>query len=201
MPQRKVRIIVGVTGASGSAYAVRLLQQLRMLNVETHVVLSKAARMVIPLETAHTPEAVEGMADFHYSPADIGASIASGSFPAAGMVIVPCTVRTMSEVAHGTTASLLTRAADVTLKERRRLVLVVRETPLHLGHLRTMTALTEMGAVITPPMPAMYAHPETIDDIVRQSMGRVLDLFGLESEETFRWDRRVGAGAPETPTG
>lgn len=192
MPERKTRIIVGITGASGSIYAVKLLEQLKALRVETHLVMSSAARQVIPMETGITPEIVAAMADFQYSPEDIAAAISSGSFRTAGMVIIPCSMRSMSEIASGVTSSLLTRAADVVLKEHRRLVLVVRETPLHLGHLRSMTALAEMGAIIAPPVPAMYTRPQTIDDIVLQSVGRVLDLLGIESEQTIRW-----SGLPE----
>lgn len=188
MPETKTRIIVGITGASGSIYAVKLLEQLKTMGIETHLVISNAARQVIPLETGFAPETVAAMADFQYSPDDIAAAISSGSFRTAGMVIVPCSMRSMSEIACGATSSLLTRAADVVLKEHRRLVLVVRETPLHLGHLRSMTALAEMGAIIAPPVPAMYACPKTIDDIVRQSVGRLLDLLGLESENLFRWN-------------
>ncbi len=187
MPESKTRIIVGITGASGSIYAVKLLEQLKALRVETHLVISSAARQVIPMETGITPEIVAAMADFQYSPEDIAAAISSGSFRTAGMVIIPCSMRSMSEIACGVTSSLLTRAADVALKEHRRLVLVVRETPLHLGHLRSMTALAEMGAIIAPPVPAMYTRPQTIDDIVQQSVGRVLDLLGIESEQTIRW--------------
>jgi 4-hydroxy-3-polyprenylbenzoate decarboxylase len=188
MPESKTRIIVGITGASGSIYAVKLLEQLKALRVETHLVMSSAARRVIPMETGITPETVAAMADFQYSPEDIAAAISSGSFRTAGMVIIPCSMRSMSEIACGVTSSLLTRAADVVLKEHRRLVLVVRETPLHLGHLRSMTALAEMGAIIAPPVPAMYTRPQTIDDIVLQTVGRVLDLLGIESEQTIRWN-------------
>lgn len=188
MPENKTRIIVGITGASGSVYAVELLEQLKTAQVETHLVISRAALQVIPLETGMDAAHVAALADFQYSPEDIAAAISSGSFRTAGMVIVPCSMRSMSEIACGATSSLLTRAADVTLKERRRLVLAIRESPLHLGHLRSLTALAEMGAIIAPPVPAMYACPKTVDDIVRQSVGRLLDLLGLESENLFRWN-------------
>jgi flavin prenyltransferase len=183
----KTRIIVGITGASGSIYGVRLLERLRGIGVETHLIISLAARQVIPLEIGLTPEAVESLADYSYRPEAIGAAVASGSFRTAGMVITPCSMRTMSEIASGVTSSLLSLAADVTLKERRRLVLAIRETPLHLGHLRSLTALAEMGAIIAPPVPAMYAMPKTIDDLVSQSVGRILDLLELEDQSIFRW--------------
>jgi len=187
MAETKTRIVVGITGASGSIYAVRLLEQLKAAHVETHLVISRAALQVIPMETGMEAEEVAALADFRYSPDDIAAAISSGSFRTAGMVIVPCSMRSMSEVACGAASSLLTRAADVTLKERRRLVLAIRETPLHLGHLRSMAALAEMGAIIAPPVPAMYTRPQSIEDIVRQSVGRLIDLLGLEPENLFRW--------------
>lgn len=187
MPETKTRIIVGITGASGGIYAVRLLEQLKAVGVETHLVISHAALQVIPMETGLAADEVAALADFRYSPDDIAAAISSGSFRTAGMAVVPCSMRSMSEIACGATSSLLTRAADVTLKERRRLVLAIRETPLHLGHLRSLTALSEMGAIIAPPVPAMYARPQTIDDIVNQSVGRLIDLLGLEPASLFRW--------------
>jgi len=182
-----IRIVVGITGASGSIYAVKLLEELKSAGVETHLVISRAATQVIPMETNLTASQVAELADFVYRPEDIAAAISSGSFRTAGMIVVPCSMRTMSEIASGVTSSLLSRAADVTLKERRPLVLAIRETPLHLGHLRYLTSLAEMGAVIAPPVPAMYARPATIEDIVRQSVGRLLDLLKIETNEVFRW--------------
>jgi flavin prenyltransferase len=182
-----MRIIVGVSGASGSVYGLRALQALRELGVETHLVVSRAAALTLHLETGLEVAALETEATHRHAIGDLAAPIASGSFPTAGMLVAPCSVRTMSEIATGVTTSLLTRAADVTLKERRPLVLMVRETPLHLGHLRTMTALAEMGAVIAPPLPAFYAEPRTLEDVVDQSVGRALDLFGLNWARTRRW--------------
>jgi 4-hydroxy-3-polyprenylbenzoate decarboxylase len=188
------RIIVGISGASGVIYGIRALQALRELGIETHLVASKAAEMTLGYETDTTPAELKALADYAYKPSDIGASIASGSFGNMGMLVAPCSVRSMSEIATGVTSGLIARAADVTLKERRRLVLMVRETPFHLGHLRTMTQLTEMGAVIHPPLPAFYTNPETINDIVNQSVGRALDLFGLNWEPTRRWGEDLAGG-------
>ena len=161
------------------------------LPVEAHLVMSKAAEMTIAYETDIKPAAVKALADVAYPVADIGAAISSGSFRTLGMLVAPCSVRTMSEIATGVTTTLLTRAADVVLKERRRLVLMVRETPLHTGHLRTMVQLSEIGAIITPPVPAMYARPESVDDVVRQSVGRALELFDLESPGLVRWGENL----------
>lgn len=194
------RIIVGISGASGVIYGIRALQALRELGVETHLVASKAAEMTLGYETDLTPAALKALADHAYKPSDIGASIASGSFRNMGMLVAPCSVRSMSEIATGVTSGLITRAADVTLKERRRLVLMVRETPFHLGHLRTMTALTEMGAVIHPPLPAFYTNPETIDDLVNQSVGRALDMFGLDWKPTRRWGEDLEGGKRPSAT-
>ena len=188
------RLVVGISGASGVIYAMRALEALRQLGVESHVVASKAAEMTLSYELNEKPSVLREKADYLYKQADVGASIASGSFKTRGMLIAPCSVRTMSEIATGVTSSLLTRAADVVLKERRRLVLMVRETPFHLGHLRTMTQLTEMGAVILPPLPAFYAHPKSVDDIVNQSVGRALDLFGLDWDATKRWGEDLEQG-------
>lgn len=188
------RIIVGISGASGVIYGIRALQALRELDVETHLITSKAAEMTMGYETDYTPASLRALADYVYKPSDIGASIASGSFRNMGMLVAPCSVRSMSEIATGVTSGLIARAADVTLKERRRLVLMVRETPFHLGHLRTMTALTEMGAVIHPPLPAFYTNPETIDDLVNQSVGRALDMFGLDWTPTRRWGEDLDGG-------
>lgn len=181
------RLVVGISGASGVLYGVRLLEALRPLPVESHLVMTKAAELTLAYETDLKPAQVRALADVAYGVGDVGAAIASGSFPTLGMVVAPCSVRSMSEVATGVTSNLLSRAADVTLKERRRLVLMVRETPLHRGHLRNLLALSEMGAVIAPPVPAFYAKPRSVDDIVDQSVGRVLDLFGLDSGKVARW--------------
>lgn len=181
------RLVVGISGASGVTYGVRMLDALRDLGVESHLVVSRAALLTLSQETDLTPDDLASRADVTHRLADVGASIASGSFKTMGMVIAPCSVRTMGEIATGVTSSLLTRAADVTLKERRPLVLMVRETPFHLGHLRTMTALAEMGAVIAPPLPALYARPASIEAMIDQSVGRVLDLFGLDWAPVTRW--------------
>jgi 4-hydroxy-3-polyprenylbenzoate decarboxylase len=186
------RLIVGVSGASGVVYGLRALEACRELGVESHLILSRAAALTIVQETELTVADVQKRADVVHRPADVGASIASGSFQTLGMIIAPCSVRTMSEIATGVTSSLLTRAADVTLKERRSLVLMVRETPLHLGHLRTMVKLAEMGAVIAPPLPAFYAKPGSLAEMVDQSVGRALDLFGLSWSPVKRWGEDVG---------
>jgi flavin prenyltransferase len=180
-------VIVGISGASGIIYGVRALELLREAGIDTHLVMSKSAKLTLHYEMDMSTADVEALATEVHAVANVGASISSGSFPTAGMLIAPCSVRTMSEIATGVTSSLLTRAADVVLKERRRLVLMVRETPLHTGHLRTMTQLSEMGAVIAPPMPAFYARPESLDEMVTQSVGRTLDLFDLNLEQVKRW--------------
>ena len=189
------RLIVGISGASGVIYGVRMLDALRELGVESHLVVTRAALLTLSQETDLSADDLTGRADVTHRLNDVGATIASGSFRTMGMVIAPCSVRTMSEIATGVTSTLLTRAADVVLKERRPLVLMVRETPLHLGHLRTMTALAEMGAVIAPPLPAFYTRPSSIDQIVDQSVGRALDLFGLDWSAVRRWD---GLKGPKT---
>jgi flavin prenyltransferase len=188
------RMIVGLSGASGVVYGMRALEALHDLGVESHVVASKAAEMTLGYEMGLKAADIRARASHTYAFPDIGAPIASGSFQTLGMLIAPCSVRTMSEIATGVTSSLLTRAADVVLKERRCLVLMVRETPFHLGHLRTMTQLTEMGAIIMPPLPAFYARPETLDDMVDQSVGRALDLFGLDWTPTRRWGEDIKEG-------
>ena len=193
---RSDRLIVGISGASGVVYGIRLLETLKALPVETHLVISKSAETTLAYETDLKIAQVQALADICYPPGDIGAAISSGSFATLGMVVAPCSVRSMAEIACGTTASLLTRAADVTLKERRRLVLMVRETPLHSGHLKNMLRLSDMGAVIAPPVPAFYANPGTIDDLVDQSVGRVLDLFGLEAPRVTRWGEAGPDGSP-----
>jgi 4-hydroxy-3-polyprenylbenzoate decarboxylase len=181
-----------ISGASGIVYGLRALDACRDLGIESHLVMSKAAALTLAQETALSPADVNAKADVVHKVADIGASIASGSFKTLGMIVAPCSVRTMSEIATGVTSSLLSRAADVALKERRPLVLMVRETPLHLGHLRTLVRLAEMGAVIAPPMPAFYAQPADLGAMVDQSVGRALDLFGLSWTPVKRWGRDVG---------
>ncbi|MDJ0610409.1 MAG: UbiX family flavin prenyltransferase [Kiloniellales bacterium] len=181
------RIIVGISGASGVIYGVRMLETLKALPVETHLVVSKSAELTLAYETDLKLAALKALADVSYAPADMGAAISSGSFRTLGMVIAPCSVRSMAEIASGVTTTLLTRAADVILKERRRLVLMVRETPLHSGHLRNLLQLSEMGAIVAPPVPAFYARPRNLDEMVDQTIGRVLDLFDLESGRVRRW--------------
>ncbi|WP_184716568.1 UbiX family flavin prenyltransferase [Caulobacter sp.] len=183
----KARLVVGISGASGVIYGLRTLDACRELGVESHLVVSKSAVLTLQQETGLSVAALNERADVVHRVSDIGAAIASGSFRTLGMIVAPCSVRTMSEIATGVTSSLLTRAADVTLKERRTLVLMVRETPLHLGHLRTLTKLAEMGAVIAPPLPAFYAKPASIDEMVDQSVGRTLDLFDLQWAPVKRW--------------
>ncbi|HEY3694234.1 UbiX family flavin prenyltransferase [Phenylobacterium sp.] len=190
-PERP-RLVVGVTGASGVTYGLRALDACRELEVETHLIFSRAAALTLAQETGLSLDDVQARADVVYRPGDVGAAVASGSFPTLGMIVAPCSVRSMSEIAAGVTTSLLTRAADVTLKERRPLVLMVRETPLHLGHLRTLVKLAEMGAVIAPPLPAFYTRPQSLAEIVDQSVGRALDLFGLSWSPVKRWGRDVG---------
>ncbi|CAN7614897.1 UbiX family flavin prenyltransferase [Caulobacter sp. LjRoot300] len=183
----KPRLVVGISGASGVVYGLRALDACRELGVESHLVLSKSAALTLAQETQLSIAQVNEKADVVHRVGDIGAAIASGSYRTLGMIIAPCSVRSMSEIATGVTSSLLTRAADVTLKERRPLVLMVRETPLHLGHLRTLTKLAEMGAVIAPPLPAFYAKPRSIAEMVDQSVGRAFDLFGLSWRPVKRW--------------
>ncbi|MGR4862433.1 UbiX family flavin prenyltransferase [Caulobacter sp. LARHSG274] len=189
----KPRLVVGISGASGVVYGLRALAACRELGVESHLVLSKSAVLTLSQETGLSVVQVNEMADVVHRAGDIGAAIASGSYRTLGMIVAPCSVRTMSEIATGVTSSLLTRAADVTLKERRPLVLMVRETPLHLGHLRTLTKLAEMGAVIAPPLPAFYAKPQSIAEMVDQSVGRTLDLFGLSWRPVRRWGEDLAA--------
>jgi 4-hydroxy-3-polyprenylbenzoate decarboxylase len=186
------RLIVGISGASGIVYGVRMLEVLRQTDVETHLVMSKSAELTLVYETDLKPKDVRALASHFHAVSDIGASISSGSFATIGMVIVPCSVRSMSEIAAGTTGTLLSRAADVVLKERRRLVLAFRETPIHAGHLRTMTALSDMGAIIAPIVPAFYNRPKTLDDVINHTVGRLLDLFGIETKLVKRWK-----GGPE----
>jgi 4-hydroxy-3-polyprenylbenzoate decarboxylase len=181
------RIIIGISGASGITYGIRTLEIMRELGIETHLVMSKGADMTLGYETDMSAKDVRALATEVHPPADIGASISSGSFKTMGMLIIPCSVRTMSEIATGVTATLMSRAADVVLKERRRLVLAVRETPLHTGHLRTMTSLSEMGAIVAPLVTAFYNRPQTVEDIIDHSVGRLLDLFDLDAKLVKRW--------------
>jgi len=181
------RLVIGISGASGVVYGARLLELLQPLPLETHLVMSRSAEVTLALETALKPADLRARADVVHAIGDLAAPISSGSFPTIGMVVAPCSIRSMAEIATGVTTTLLTRAADVTLKERRRLVLLVRETPLHTGHLRTMTALSEMGAVIAPPVPAFYAKPQSIDDMIDHTVGRVLDLFDIDVGVVQRW--------------
>lgn len=189
------RVILALTGASGAIYGKRCLEALRAAGVETHLVISKAAELTLSYELGEKSADLEALAFARYAAGDIGAPISSGSFKTTGMIIAPCSVKTMSEIATGVTTNLISRAADVVLKERRRLVLMVRETPFHLGHLRTMTALAEMGAIIAPPLPSFYIEPKSVDDLVNQSVGRALDLLGIESALTKRWGEDLVKGA------
>ncbi len=184
---RPQRLVIGISGASGAIYGVRLLELLRDTPIETHLVVSKSALITLSHETGLSWSQLKPMATVCYSNQDIGAAIASGSFKTMGMVVAPCSVRSMSEIASGVTSTLLTRAADVILKERRRLVLMVRETPLHRNHLRTMTELAELGAIIAPPVPAFYTKPASLAEMVDHTLGRVLDLFDIELGVVKRW--------------
>src|SRR6266849_1717658 len=181
------RLIVGIAGASAVIYGIRALDMLRQTGIETHLVMSPAAELTMSYETDIKPKAVREMATVFHPIGDVGASISSGSFQTMGMLILPCSIHTMSEIAHGITSNLLSRAADVVLKERRRLVLGLRETPLHTGHMRTMLQLSEIGAIIAPIVPAFYTRPKTVDDIINHTVGRLLDLFGIETSVVRRW--------------
>ncbi|MGO8881342.1 MAG: UbiX family flavin prenyltransferase [Desulfomonilaceae bacterium] len=182
------RIVVGLSGASGAIYGVRLLETLSSIEgIETHLILSRAARIIIEHETSVKPEAVEDLADVVHSPENLAACVSSGSFKTQGMIVAPCSMKSLSMIANSINDNLLVRAADVTLKERRRLVLIVRETPLHLGHLRHMTAVTEMGGIILPPVPSFYHKPKAIDDIINQTIGKVLDQFDIPHQLFSRW--------------
>lgn len=187
MASTRRRLIVGISGATGIVYGIRLLETLRQLDVETHLVVSKAGELSRAYETSLSAADLRKLADVVYRPADVGAAIASGSFRTMGMIVAPCSVRTLSEIATGVTGTLLTRAADVCLKERRRLVLMFRETPLHAGHLKSMLAVTEAGGIIAPPVPAFYNRPQTLEEMVDHTIARVLDLFDLDSPHAARW--------------
>lgn len=187
MTARRKRLIIGISGASGVIYGIRLLELLRQTEIETHLVMSRSAEITVAHETDMKIAAIRALADVTYKQEDIGASISSGSFHTMGMVVAPCSIRSASEIASGVTSTLLTRAADVVLKEQRKLVLMVRETPLHLGHLRTLTTLSEIGATIAPPVPAFYARPETLEEMIAHTLGRVLDQFDIEIGTVRRW--------------
>jgi flavin prenyltransferase len=187
------RLVVGISGASGVVYGIRTLELLRQMEIETHLVMSKSAEMTLAYETDMKSKDIKALASVTHPIGDIGASISSGSFHTMGMLVVPCSIKTMSEIATGVTSSLLSRAADVVLKEKRRLVLAVRETPLHGGHLRTLSTLSDMGAVIAPIVPAFYNRPKTVDDIINHTVGRLLDLFGIDTKVVKRWE----GGPPE----
>lgn len=186
--QKSQRIIVGISGASGAIYGIRLLEELKKSGIETHLAISKAAGITISQETKWKVSDVAKLADYSYNIEDISARIASGSFKTMGMVVMPCSVKAMSEIASGFTTNIISRAADVVLKERRKLVLAVRESPLHLGHLRNMARLAEMGAIIAPPVPAFYQMPQSIDDVINHFIGRIFDLFDIETDLVKRWD-------------
>jgi flavin prenyltransferase len=188
------RLIVGITGASGTIYGIRLLERLRTLGVETHLVLSRWGARTLLHETSCTVEQLRELASRTYAPADQGAAISSGSFVTMGMIVLPCSVRTLGAIAHGVGDTLITRAADVVLKERRRLVLAVREAPFHEIHLKNMLKLTRMGAIISPPVPAFYNRPKSIEDLVDHTVTRMLDLFGLHTADTARWDGEMRPG-------
>ncbi len=183
-----MKIVVGISGASGAIYGIRILEVLRRCGVETHLVISKSAKRTIDTETGYRIKDVEELAGFVYENENIGAAIASGSFRHDGMIVAPCAIKSLSAMANSYNDNLLVRAADVTLKEKRKLLVIVRETPLHIGHLRLMTTLAEMGGIILPPVPAFYHHPETIDDIINQTVGKALDQFGIEHQLFQRWD-------------
>jgi 4-hydroxy-3-polyprenylbenzoate decarboxylase len=188
----KQRLIIGISGASGVIYGVRMLEALRGTGIETHLVMTKSAEITLAYETGLKVADVHKLAQVVYPVADIGAAISSGSFRTLGMIVAPCSIRSLSEIAYGMTSNLLTRAADVVLKERRRLVLMPRETPLNLAHLRNMVQVTEMGGIIFPPVPAYYSQPKSIDDVVAHTVARVLDLFGIHSAKLARWQGMKG---------
>ena len=183
----KPRLVVGVTGATGALYAVKLLQRAREIGVETHLVVTPSGVLNVHHETGLDRRAIEELADHSYSPGDIGACVASGSFDTAAMVVAPCSMKSLAAIAHGFADNLLTRAADVTLKERRRLLLMVRETPFNLAHLRNMTAVTEMGGIVFPPLPAFYHRPQSIDELVNETVERVLALLQIEQAHPQEW--------------
>lgn len=190
---RRRRMVVGISGASGVIYGIRLLQMLRRCQIESHLVMSRSAQVTLACESDLKIADLQALADVSYPNTDIGAAIASGSFKVDGMIIAPCSVKSLSEIASGCTSSLLSRAADVMLKERRRLVLMLRETPLHIGHIRSMAAVTEAGAILYPPVPAFYAKPASLEQMVDHTLGRVLDLFDIDVPEVQRWHGTAAA--------
>ncbi|HVO04611.1 MAG TPA: UbiX family flavin prenyltransferase [Candidatus Cybelea sp.] len=190
------RLVVGISGASGVVYGIRLLELLKPTVIETHLAISRSAEQALAYETDRKLKAVLALADQVHPIDDLGAAISSGSFQTMGMIVAPCSVKTLAEIATGVTTTLISRAADVTLKERRRLVLMVRETPLHAGHLKNMLAATEIGAIIAPPVPAMYARPQSLEEMVDHSLGRVLDLFGIDTGRVMRWGQAARRRGP-----
>lgn len=182
-----MRLIVGISGATGSIYGARLLEILREKKIETHLIITPPAKEILLQETSYSIQKVESLASHVHDHEDLAASISSGSFKTDGMVVIPCSIKTLSGIAHSYNENLMTRAADVTLKERRRLVLVVRETPLHQGHIELMLQASRMGAILFPPMPAFYTHPKTIDDLINHTVGKILDLFGIDHHLFVRW--------------
>ena len=196
------RVVVGISGASGAIYGIRLLETLKAIGeVETHLIMSRYGRLNIEIETSHSPRDVEALADVVHSVGNQAAAISSGSFKTDGMVIAPCSMKTLSAVVHSAANSLLARAADVVLKEQRRLVLMPREAPLHVGHCKLLYEAAQLGAVIAPPMPAFYSRPQTIDDLVNHSVGRVLDLFDIDAGMLRRWEGATGLAAQHDVTG
>ncbi len=191
------RLIVAISGASGAIYGVRALEMLRGTGIEVHLIVTRSAQITLAQELRMKVADLRRLADVVHKPDDIAASISSGSFQTLGMLVAPCSIRSLSEIASGVTSGLLSRASDVVLKERRRLVLMVRETPFHLGHLRSMTQVTEMGAIVMPPLPAFYINPQTVDEIVNHSVARALDLFGIDIGNVRRWGENVGFDIPK----
>lgn len=191
---KRRRLIVGISGASGTVYGVRVLQVLHGSDIETHLVMTRSAEVTLAYESDLKVKDVHALADVVHPVADIGAAISSGSFKTEGMIVAPCSIRSLAEIAYGNTTNLLSRAADVVLKERRRLVLMVRETPLHVGHLRAMTHVSEIGAIVMPPVPAFYARPKTLDEMINHTVGRALDLFGIDNTLVRRWGESGGSG-------
>lgn len=187
MTTQKTRLIIGISGSSGIIYGIRLLQVLKQLSIETHLVVSKAGQLTRAYESSLSAAELRALADVYHQCTDVGAAIASGSFKTLGMIVAPCSMNTLGEIAHGLSSNLLTRAADVVLKERRRLVLLPREAPLHLGHLNNMVQVTQMGGIIYPPVPAFYNQPQNIDELIDDTVGRVLELFGLDSGLVKPW--------------
>ena len=195
---QKKRMVVGITGASGAIYGIRLLELLKGAGIETHLIVSRAAQLTLAYETELKLADVERLATVVHPNNDIGDACSSGSFPTMGMIIAPCSIKTMAEIATGNTANLISRAADVALKERRRVVLMLRETPFHLGHIRTMAAVTEAGAIVYPPVPAFYAQPKSLADMIDHTLGRVLDLFDIEVGAVRRWSGGKGRAKPSS---